>query len=167
MLSFDFLLFLLDRCLVHCAQVIFHLVVCLEGLGKRGWQKLLKKKEKKKWRIKNTLMWSISSYYGWVFMVGFYEKKSIIISTTKRWNKKQQWQRITRLDWCWCRYLRRCWWSSRRKSSSPPRTPASKVSSLWPLVLGCVLRTAGSLIIWNYSDPLLRTTQLLRSASMH
>ena len=24
----------------------------------------------------------------------------------------------------------------------------------WPLVLGCVLRTAGSSIIWNYADPL-------------
>ena len=24
----------------------------------------------------------------------------------------------------------------------------------WPMVIGCILRTAGSFIIWNYADPL-------------
>ena len=28
------------------------------------------------------------------------------------------------------------------------------LKKFWPLVLGCVLRTAGSSIIWNYADPL-------------
>ena len=28
------------------------------------------------------------------------------------------------------------------------------LKKFWPLVLGCVLRTAGSLIICNYADPL-------------
>ena len=28
------------------------------------------------------------------------------------------------------------------------------LKKLWPLVLGCVLRTAGSSIIWNYANPL-------------
>ena len=28
------------------------------------------------------------------------------------------------------------------------------LKKFWPLILGCVLRTAGSSIIWNYADPL-------------
>ena len=28
------------------------------------------------------------------------------------------------------------------------------LKDIWPLLIGCVLRTAGSSIIWNYADPL-------------